>query len=130
MHSRRMRTVRSSSRLLGGGCLPPGGGVCPSWGVYPGDVYPGGCLPGGCVSQHALRQTPPCTKFLTHACENITFPQLRLPTVISITSLGRTPPPHKNCTFCTILHQDLFRNILPRIHSVDHQKESNISSSR
>ena len=48
MHSSRMRTVRSSSRLLWGavcpgGCLP--GGVCPG-----GDVRPGGCLPGGCLS--------------------------------------------------------------------------------
>ena len=53
MHSSRMRTVRRSSRLAGG-CLPRGvsvGGVC----------------------------TPPplWTAFLTHACENITFPQLR-----------------------------------------------------
>ena len=37
---------------------------------------PGGCLvPGGVVSQHALRQTPPWTEFLTHASENITLPQ-------------------------------------------------------
>ena len=30
---------------------------------------------GGVVSQHALWQTPPWTKFLTHASENITLPQ-------------------------------------------------------
>ena len=53
MHPSRMRTVCCSSRLRGGVCL--------------GGVFPGG------VSQHALRQT--------HACENITFPQLRLRTV-------------------------------------------------
>ena len=82
MHSSRMRTVLSSSRL------PGGGGVCPGGGVYPsiqrqtrgvstqwvcvsqhalrqtrGSVCPGGCvclgvcLPRGGVSQHALRQT-------------------------------------------------------------------------
>ena len=44
MHSSRMGTVRSSSRLLGGVSL----GVCQ------GSVCPGG------VSQHALGQTPPC----------------------------------------------------------------------
>ena len=38
MHSSRMRTVRNSSRLLGGG---------------------GGAWSRGVVSQHALRQTPP-----------------------------------------------------------------------
>ena len=62
-----------------GGCLPgPGGmpawsGGCLIWGV-PG---PRGCLPGprGVVSQHALRQTPLWTEFLTHASENITLPQ-------------------------------------------------------
>ena len=53
-----------------GGCLP-GGGVCPGGSARRGDI----CL--GC--------TPPpmWTEFLTHACENITFPQLRLQTVIS-----------------------------------------------
>ena len=65
MHSSRMRTVRSSSRLLWGG------GVCP--------------VVGG-VSQHALEQTPAplWTEWLTDRCKNITFPQLRLRTVISI----------------------------------------------
>ena len=56
-HSSRMRTVRSSSRL-------PGGGGCP----------PEGCLPRGCVSQHARRQTPLWTEWLTDRCKNITFP--------------------------------------------------------
>ena len=35
----------------------------------------GGCLPGGCVHSTLW------TEFLTHACENITFPQLCLRTV-------------------------------------------------
>ena len=60
MHSSRMHTVRSSSRLLrggGGGCLLPGmgGGVCSQ----------------GVVYQHALRQTLPCGQ--TDRCKNITF---------------------------------------------------------
>ena len=47
-----MRTVRSSSRLLGGGVS--------AWGVSAQEaVCPkGGVCPGG-VSQHALGQTPP-----------------------------------------------------------------------
>ena len=59
MHSSRMRTVRSSDRISGGGVCSwgvsaPGG--CLLWGVS----APGGCLLlGGVVSQHALRQTPP-----------------------------------------------------------------------
>ena len=60
--------------LLWGVSAPRGGvclwGVVCSWGVSAlGDV----CSTGG-VSQHALRQTPPC-EFLTHAYENITLPQ-------------------------------------------------------
>ena len=78
MHSSRMCTVRCSSRLLGsvyqegegclsrGGCLPDGVGV-----VCPG----GGCLSRGCTPPPPHGQW---TKFPTHACENITFPQLRL----------------------------------------------------
>ena len=71
MHSSRMRTVRCSGRLLGQG------GVCPgrvsAWG---GCLLGGGCLPDGCTPPFPL-----WTKFLTHACENITFLQLRLRTV-------------------------------------------------
>ena len=54
--------------------------VCPRGGVCPGQV----CLPGGC--------TPPplWTEFLTHACENITFPQLLLRTV----KIGFKPTRH------------------------------------
>ena len=47
------------------------GGVC-SRGVSGLGGVPG---PGGVVSQHALRQTPLWTEFLTHATENITLPQ-------------------------------------------------------
>ena len=63
MHSSRMRT----SRLLtvscnGKGCLPRGG------------MSAGG---GGCLPRGEQRWT----ELLTHACENITFPQLLLRTV-------------------------------------------------
>ena len=71
------------------------GGVCPGWCLL-GDVCPGGCLPGGlsawvCLPGGSTQGgvSLACllrgvytsllwTKFLTHACENITFPQLRL----------------------------------------------------
>ena len=48
-------------------------------------VFRRGVCPGGFVSQHAVGQTPPSlwTAFLTHTCENITFPQLLLRTVIT-----------------------------------------------
>ena len=59
MHSSKMHTVCSSSRLLGGrgwGCYAQGG--------FPArEVTARGCLPGGCisargVSEHALGLTP------------------------------------------------------------------------
>ena len=55
-----MRTVRSSGHLMGTG------GVCP-----------GVCIILACIGADAPR-----TEFLIHACENITFPQLLLRTVI------------------------------------------------
>ena len=55
MHSSGMSTVRCSGRL-GGGCLPRGWRGPSAWGVY---------------------TSPMWTEFLTHAYENITFPQLR-----------------------------------------------------
>ena len=79
---------------LGGVCLHPGGvcslgGVCSRGVSALGVSAPGGCLlPGGVccrgvsalgggVSQHGQRQTPPPVNRITHACENITLPQLR-----------------------------------------------------
>ena len=61
-----MRTVRCSGRWRGGGVSARG-------------VSAGG---GGCLPQCMLGHTPLWTEFLTHTCENITFPQLRLRTVI------------------------------------------------
>ena len=74
MHSSRMRTVRCSGHLGVGVCLGGGvqGGVCLE-GVCLGGVKVGVCLGG--VHLH------PWTEFLTHAFENITFPQLLLRTV-------------------------------------------------
>ena len=61
----------------GGVCL---GGVCPGRGCLPrGRVSARGCLAGdvclggGCLPRGGVH-LPPWTEFLTHACENITFP--------------------------------------------------------
>ena len=51
-----------------GGCLLQGVCVCSRGGLLPR----GGVV----VPQYALRQTPPVNR-ITHACENITLPQLR-----------------------------------------------------
>ena len=107
MHPSRMRTVRCNGChggwcLPGGGewrwclpgwwgvevvsaweCLPGGGGVCLEVSAQ-GDVCPGGCMypsmhwaRGVSVPVHAEIHIPLWTDFLTYACENITFPQLR-----------------------------------------------------
>ena len=92
MHSSRMRTVRSSGRISGGGVPGPGrvylveggvpgpggctwfrGGVPGLGGVPgPGGVYlvPGG-VPGPWEGAWSLTPPPPCGQ--THACKNITF---------------------------------------------------------
>ena len=89
MHSSRMRTVRCSSRLRGGGggCLL--GGVCLLGEVSAcrgGVCLPGGCLPargvvclGGVCLPGGVHLPPP--RGQTDTCENITFPQLLLRTV-------------------------------------------------
>ena len=57
------------------GC--PGGGVCP-----------GGCLPRGvCPEGGCTSPPPPWTEFLTHACKNITFPQLLLRVVTMVRTI-------------------------------------------
>ena len=56
----------------GGGCLPRG--VCPG-------VSVGGCLPRGRGVCLEGVHPPLWTEFLTHTCESIIFPQLRLRTV-------------------------------------------------
>ena len=67
MHSSRMRTSRlltASHSIRCGGVHGRGGHVWQGEHVWQGRV----------CSMHAL---PPWTEFLTHACENITFQQLR-----------------------------------------------------
>ena len=72
-----MRTIRCISRLEGsprglsaqGGVCPGRGGVCLPRGV---------CLPNGDVCLPGDVHLPLWREFLTHACENITFPQIRL----------------------------------------------------
>ena len=77
MHSSRMRIVRNRSCLLQGGVCLVRGCVCSGRGVLaPGGAWSGGVSAprgGGVVSQHALRQTPLWTEWLTDRCKNITF---------------------------------------------------------
>ena len=71
----------------GGSCMPerqcvprgacvPGGCACLGEHAYLGVCMPGGvCMPRGCVCPGGISHAcPPRTEFLTHACENITFP--------------------------------------------------------
>ena len=92
MHSSRMHTVRCS----GGGEVVWPGGVWPGEGVsaWPGEgvsAWPGGIWPGGGGVCHGVSAQgvsargftpPPCGQ--TDTCENITFPQLLLRTVIDL----------------------------------------------
>ena len=71
MHSSRMRTIRCSSRLLGGmstrggGCLPRGGLCLPGVCVC---LPRGACLPGGCLADTPVdRMTDRCK---TLPCRN------------------------------------------------------------
>ena len=71
--------VPSAAVALLGGCLP---GAClprvvSTWGYLPRGVYGWGYLPRGCLSGRG----GVWTEFFTHACENITFPQLLLRTL-------------------------------------------------
>ena len=73
--------------VLGGGSASSPGGVClwaqrvvnTPW-TDTNPVRAGIYTPSACWDTHF----PPWTEFLTHTCENITFPQLRLRTVMSI----------------------------------------------
>ena len=67
MHSSKMHTIHCSS-CLPGGCLPEGS----AWGMS---------ARGWGVSGQGVNTFPLWTELLTHTCENITFPQLRLWTV-------------------------------------------------
>ena len=106
IHSGRMRTTRSSSRLQEGGCLSSGihtprpgpgqPGHPPAWAWTPPRPGPGHPLlgrqspgmgldiPSWADTALNMSWTPPRTEFLTHACKNITFPQLCLRMVITL----------------------------------------------
>ena len=59
MHSSRMRAVRFSGRLWGGGAVCLGGGVCPRGCLSSGGVCLGrGCLSGGCTPPGPEEDTP------------------------------------------------------------------------
>ena len=114
MHSRRMRAVHCSGRLRGKGvcpgqCLSGGGVSVEGWGVCLGGACPGVCFGGsvcpgvsakGCMFVSVLGvciptgngadiPPTPLTEFLTHTCENITFPQLLVRTVIQFMWMHR-----------------------------------------
>ena len=88
MHSSRMRTVRSCSRLLGGGrwCLPVG--MCLPWGVCPGEVSAWGVSAQGmsawgvCIPACIGGRHPQPVDRMTDTCKNITFLELCLRTVM------------------------------------------------
>ena len=54
-----MRTVRCSSRLLEGVCLPRGRDVSAHRGRLPGGCLPGGCLPRGVSGRNPPGRHPP-----------------------------------------------------------------------
>ena len=74
------------------------GGVCP-WGRVSAQGR-GVCLGGVCQRNAGIHPPPKWTEFLTHACENITFPQLLLRAVI-INFAGNIP--HKMIQSVTVL---------------------------
>ena len=86
MHSSRIRTARSLtvSRSIGG-VRAQGVYACPGVGVGVTRVCPRGqgvCAWGACIPKEACTPPTPLRKeSLTHACENITFPQLLLQAV-------------------------------------------------
>ena len=81
-----MCTACCSSHLLGVSVSAWGrvfaqGGVCPGRCLPRLGCLPRGCLPGGhlpSLSRWVSAPPPLWTEFLTHACENITFAELRL----------------------------------------------------
>ena len=82
-----MRTIRRSSRLLGGVSAP--GGVCsqgqsvPEGGLLQGVSAPGVSTQGVCIPACTEADNPPLNR-MTDRCKSITFAKLRLRPVISL----------------------------------------------
>ena len=85
MHYSRMRTIHCSGRL--GGCL-----------------LRGGCLPGGCLPGVSAQWS----EFLTHTCENITFPQLLVRTVMTSQGPGKLLIHYYMISGCSLVAAILF----------------------
>ena len=116
MHSSRMHTVCCSGCW---GVYLWGGGWVSDWRVSPrGEVsaqrgVSQHALGRGCLAQCILWYTPPRrTEFLTHACENITFPQLFLRTVIKCLLFQNIPDVRNFRTSCS---QIIFIGILSKL---------------
>ena len=101
---------KSEQECIPVGCVPPAAlAVC--WG---GDVCRSACWDTPPLGLGLGLDIPPhWTEFLTHACENITFPQLRLRTVIIRTLLVMS----RRCSCWWVYHrgreggEQLSRNI-------------------
>ena len=75
MHSSRMCSSDRLGEMPEWGCVCQGGGCLPGGVAYLGWVY---TIP----PRHRGRHPPPWAEFLTHTCENVTFPQQQLRMVI------------------------------------------------
>ena len=73
MYSSRMRTVRCSDLLGGGGCLPRG--VFAQGGVFSRECLPRGVSAHGGACLGGVYTSPLGTEWLTDRCKNITFPR-------------------------------------------------------
>ena len=84
MYSSRMRTVRSSSRLLkGGACSGEARVPGPGEGLLPGGcLLQWGCLLGGDVILTCTEADPPSYR-MTDMCKNITFATSSIATTLS-----------------------------------------------
>ena len=100
MHSSRMRTVRCSGRLSCHACPTPLP-CTPLLPCMPHHAHPLPCMPhptmhNPCHTPYHACSPLPCipplwTEFLSHACENITYPQLLLRMVIMDYCIPHSP---------------------------------------
>ena len=109
------RTINFQQECIPVGCVPSAA-ITISGGVCLGAQGRGGM----CVSQQSTGQTPPppplWTEFLTHACENITFPQLLLRTVkiVKDSEVGWGTRPLKLLHHCCLWVQKVQINSFPQ----------------